>query len=586
MKAFISRLTPFVSLLALVLFPVPQIHAQTDVAQLSGAVADSTGAALPHAEIVIVNLDTGFYRSVQSDQEGQYAAPALQPGHYRVTVKADRFKTLVTQQVTLNVAQKANINFTLEVGSKDETVTVAGGSADINTSDATVSTVIDRQFVENIPLNGRTLQSLITDAPGVVTTSTPVAGEQGQFSSVGQRAGSNYFSIDGVSANFGIEVAQYLAEGGNGGLPALSALGTTASLVSLDELQEFRLETSTYTPEFGRGSGAQIVLLTRSGTSQFHGSVFNYFRNDALDATDWFASNTGQPKPRERQNDFGGTFGGPIFKDKTFFFFSYEGLRVTQPIFQISDVPSLDARAMAPGIIKTIFNAFPLPNGPATGQDIAQLAVSAPNRGVLNATSLRVDQAIGPKIVLFGRANYSPSNLTEAFAGFPSNSPIETKVRVTTGTIGVNAVMSPTITTEGRINYSRATGSQRQMITNFGGAIAFPESELLSPWQDPITSNTGFYFLDGRNEGPLAFGMYGNNLNRQWNANDTFSVAKGNHLVKVGFDFRRLTPIQRLPSTFDGYLWFLTSIGSRNGKLASVLVVSPRMGFCGVAHIP
>jgi len=541
------------------LFWEPQMLAQTDAAQLSGTITDSTGAVLPHAEILIVNQDTGIYRAVQSDQEGQYTAPALQPGHYRVTVKVDGFKTLVTQQVTLNVAQKANVSFKLEVGSKDETVTVDGTGADLNTTDATVSTVIDRQFVENIPLNGRTLQSLITDAPGVVTTSTPVAGEQGQFSSVGQRAGSNYFSIDGVSANFGIEVAQYLAEGGNGGLPALSALGTTASLVSLDELQEFRLESSTYTPEFGRGSGAQIVLLTRSGTSQLHGSVFNYFRNDALDATDWFASNTGQPKPRERQNDFGGTFGGPIFKDKTFFFFSYEGLRVTQPIFQISDVPSVAARANAPGIFHTLLDAYPLPNGPSTGQDISQLAVSAPNHGVLDAASLRIDQAVGPKVVLFGRVNYSPSNLTEAFAGFPSNNPFDTEVGVTTGTIGVNAVLTPTMTNEARVNYSRATGSQRQIITTFGGAVVPSLSEFSSPWQNPVTSNTPIFLLDGRNEGPLAFGLYGNNLNRQWNITDTFSMTQGNHSMKFGFDFRRLTPIQRLPSTFNEYLWFATS---------------------------
>ena len=228
--------------------------------------------------------------------------------------------------MTLNVAQKANVSFKLDVGSKDETVTVDGSGADINTTDATVSTVIDRQFVENIPLNGRTLQSLITDAPGVVTTTTAVGGEQGQFSSVGQRPGSNYFTVDGVSANFAIEPAQYLAEGGNGALPALSALGTTASLVSLDELQEFRLESSTYTPEFGRGSGAQIVLLTRSGTSQFHGSVYDYFRNDAFGRHRLVCGLHRATQARERQNDFGGTLGGPIYKDKTFFFFSYEGL--------------------------------------------------------------------------------------------------------------------------------------------------------------------------------------------------------------------------------------------------------------------
>jgi hypothetical protein len=572
MKAYISRLALFVSLLALLLLPAQRIEAQTDVAQLSGLVTDASGAVLPKASVLIVNQDTGISRAVLSNDEGQYMAPALQPGRYRVTVEASGFKTLVTQQVVLNVGQKANVSFKLEVGSKGETVSVDGNTADLNTTDATVSTVIDRQFVENIPLNGRTLQSLITDAPGVVTTSTPVAGEQGQFSSVGQRAGSNYFSIDGVSANFGIEVAQYLAEGGNGGLPALSALGTTASLVSLDELQEFRLESSTYTPEFGRGSGAQIVLVTRSGTNHFHGSVFDYFRNDALDATDWFASNTGQPKPRERQNDFGGTLGGPIFKDKTFFFFSYEGLRVTQPIFQVSDVPSLEARANAPSIIKTFFNSFPLPNGPSTGEDLQQLATSAPNKGVLDETSLRIDQTLGAKWVLFARANYSPSTLTEAFSGFPSNNPFDTRVHVATLTVGANAVLTPDMANEARVNFSRATGSQRQLITDFGGAIAPPLSDLSSPWQDPYTSNTPIFLLDGRNEAPLAFGLYGNNVNHQWNVTDTLSMTKGKHAMKFGFDFRRLTPIQRLPSTFNEYLWFYTSSAAQ-GNIPDITAV-------------
>ena len=178
---------------------------------------------------------------------------------------------------------------------------------------------------------------------------------------------------------------------------------------------------------------------------------------------------------------------------------------------------------------------------------------------MLDATSLRIDQGIGPKVVLFGRFNYSPSTLTEAFAGFPSNNPIDTGVRVTTGTIGVNAVLTSTMTNEARINYSRAAGSQRQIITNFGGAVVPALSELSSPWQDPNTSNTPIFFLDGRNEGPLAFGLYGNNLNRQWNVTNTLSMTKRNHSMKFGFDFRRLTPIQRLPSTFNEYGWFFTS---------------------------
>src|SRR5262249_8274827 len=162
----------------------------------------------------------------------------------------------------------------------------------INSNDAAVSTVVDRQFVENMPLNGRSFQSLIGLGAGVVMTTSTIAGDQGQFSVAGQRAGSNYFSVDGAGANFGISNGILPGQTANGGLPALSVLGSTASLVSIDALQEFRLETSTYAPEFGRESGAQAILVTRSGTNGFHGTAFDYLRNDVFDANDWFANST------------------------------------------------------------------------------------------------------------------------------------------------------------------------------------------------------------------------------------------------------------------------------------------------------
>jgi hypothetical protein len=553
-----SRLAVHCSLLLSLIF-IAATPALAQDAQLSGRVTDPSGAVIANARIEVRNQATSASRATTTNADGLYVVPFLTPGVYTISADASGFKRFEQREVKLEAAQQGTIDLKLEVGSSSEAVTVNGDIPLINTSDASVSTVVDRQFVENMPLNGRTLQSLISDAPGIVTTPTPVAGEQGQFSSVGQRAGSNYFSIDAVSANFGVEVAQYLAEGANGGLPALSALGTTSSLVSIDALQEFRLESSTYAPEYGRGSGAQVILVTRSGTNRFHGSGFDYFRNDALDATDWFANSTRQPKPKERQNDFGGVFGGPIIKDKTFFFFSYEGLRVTQPIFQISDVPSLAARANAPPDIQTIFNAFPLPNGPNTGPSLTQLATSSPNRGTLNATSVRIDHTINSKMTLFGRFNHSPSVLSEAFAGFPSDNPMQTNVSVDATTIGLNALLTSAVANDFRVNYSRAHGSQRQSIDNFGGATPPAAGALLSPWQDPVTSNTAIFFFDGRNMSPLAFGLYGNNLNRQWNVTDSVSVTTGNHLLKFGGDFRRLTPIQRLPSTFDLYGWIATA---------------------------
>jgi hypothetical protein len=217
----------------------------------------------------------------------------------------------------VNVQDHIEQNFRLEVGSVTESVTVEAAASMVNTTDASVSTVVDRQFAENLPMNGRSFQTLIQLTPGVVLTPA-VGADEGQFSVNGQRATSTYWTVDGVSASIGVgNGLNAQGQGIGGALPAFSVQGGTNSLVSVDALQEFRIQTSTYAPEFGRMPGGQISIVTRSGTNQFHGIVFNYLRNDALDANNWFANSTKQPKPPERQNDFGGTLSGPILRNRT-----------------------------------------------------------------------------------------------------------------------------------------------------------------------------------------------------------------------------------------------------------------------------
>ena len=175
-----------------------------------------------------------------------------------------------------------------------------------------MSTVIGNRFVENLPLNGRSFSSLIDLTPGVVLTPSNTF-EMGQFSVNGQRPDANYFMVDGVSANLGTAGNGIsLCQGGAGQLPATSAFGGTSNLVSLDALEEFRIQTSTFAPEYGRTPGAQISVVTKSGTNTFHGTAFEYFRNDKLDANDWFANRNALARPELRQNDFGGVLGGPI----------------------------------------------------------------------------------------------------------------------------------------------------------------------------------------------------------------------------------------------------------------------------------
>src|SRR5262249_15452036 len=160
--------------------------------------------------------------------------------------------------------------------------------------------------------------------------------------------------------------------GGTGGLPAFSASGGTNSLVSVDAMQEFRVQTSSFAPEFGRTPGGQVSILTRSGTNAFHATLFEYFRNSVLDANDWFVNYDHVQAPAERQNDFGGVFSGPIVKDKTFFFFSYEGLRLRQPSTQETAVPDNASRRQAPDSMLPYLNAYPVANGSELGSGLAQ----------------------------------------------------------------------------------------------------------------------------------------------------------------------------------------------------------------------
>jgi hypothetical protein len=520
-------------------------------AQLSGVITDPAGRNVPAAEIQVRNEGTGLIRTTMSTAEGDYTIPALPPGSYVVRVQKSGFKTLTREGIVLQVEQHARLDLTIELGAIESQVSVTADAPMMNTADASVSTVVNRGFIENMPLNGRSFQALIALTPGVAITPTS-ADDEGQLSVAGQRAGSNYFTVDGVGANFAAAVGLFEGQTSNGGLPAFSALGSTASLVSMDALQEFRIETSTYAPEFGRESGGQVALVTRSGTNDFHGTAFEYFRNDHLDASNWFANSTGVAKPTERQNDFGGVFGGPIVKNKTFFFFSYEGLRVAQPELSINDVPSLAARASAAPSVKPFVDAFPLPNGPSTGVDIAQFTGSFSNAATLDAESIRIDQSISSKVTLFGRYNHSPSTLM--YPNSADSSVADIARQIDTGTLGLTAILTPAITNDFRFNYSRSTGGQSWILNNYGGAVPPPDSAVVSPFQTVAADWIFAGFANGRNS-LWGLGLGASNLNRQVNFTDSLSYIKGTHEMKFGVDIRRLTPKQTVASAGSFYYW-------------------------------
>jgi len=457
--------------------------AQSANGKISGIILDTTSGVIPGAEVLVINDVTHIKTSTRTNAEGIYALPNLPPGPYRLQVSKVGFKTVIKPDILLNVQDALSINFTLPVGAVSETVTVEGGASMLNTTDGSVSTIVDRQFVENIPLNGRSFQSLIQLAPGVVLTKTDSL-NGGQFSVNGQRADANYFSVDGVSANIGVQPGGVIGEFGGGALPGFSVAGGTNNLVSVDAMQEFRIQTSTYAPEFGRSPGAQVQIATRSGTNQFHGTAFDYLRNNALDANNWFNGYTNHPslsKPKDRQNDFGGVFGGPLWKDRTFFFFSYEGLRLSQPVTTTTQVPSQATRQNAAPQMQPFLDAFPIPNGPNSTNGFAQFTASFSNPSTLNATSLRIDHSMG-KITIFARYNYAPSNTVQrAGTGSSSLNTLGiTALTTQTATLGATWSAKPTVSNDLRFNWSTNRISNFNKNDTFGGAASLSDA-LLRP---------------------------------------------------------------------------------------------------------
>jgi len=528
------------AVVTLVVFAI-RVPAQTTSATISGLIADSSGAVVADADVQLLSVLQGITASTKTNSAGLYIFPSVQPGMYQIKVNHAGFKQVDILSLIVNVQDHIEQNVRLQVGSVSESVTVNANDLHINTTDATVSTVVDRQFADNLPMNGRSFQTLIQLAPGVVLA-TPNGGDNGQFNINGQRSASNYWMVDGVSANIGAgSGVGGKGQGVGGAVPGLSVQGGTNSLVSVDALQEFRLQTSTYAPEFGRMPGGQISIVTRSGTNEFHGTAFEYLRNDALDANDWFANFTKQPKPPERQNDFGGTLGGPIVKDRTFFFLSYEGLRLRLPQVALSTVPSLSARQAAIAATQPLLNAFALPNGTDFGDGTAQFNASYSNASTLDAGSVRIDHKLTERLTLFGRYNYSPSNLVSRSGGFSSLSDLTGfTTKLQTVTVGSTWMIEPTISTDIRLNYSRNKSNLANTLDSFGGAIPLTGSQLSLP--SPFNTDNSTSAVIIFPVGVLLDGHTGGFLQQQFNFVGSMSLQRRSHSLKVGIDYRRLTP--------------------------------------------
>jgi Carboxypeptidase regulatory-like domain len=510
---------------------------QTETATISGRITDPSGAAIFGADVQVQNVLTGREAGTKTNSSGVYVATALEPGTYRIIVSNSGFKQIVKPDVILNVQDNASFNFSMTIGSASEIVTVEGGSPLVNTQDASVSTVTDRQFVANLPLNGRTLQNLIELTPGVSLATTSASGAtDGTFSVNGMRAASNAFSIDGVSANAGVSTSNIGGQEAGGAIPAFSALGTSSNLVSIDALQEFRVQTSTYAPEFGRQPGGQIAFSSRSGTNSFHGDLFDYIRNNVFDARDWFnQTQLNQPQAEERQNDFGGVLGGPLIKDRTFFFFSYEGLRLHQPTSEIQIVPSMATRDTASAALQPYLDAYPVPNGTVFSNGTALWNASFSNASTLDSYSLRIDHKITNNLTVFARYSRSPSQVET-----PTYDTSATSLRTQTLTAGSSWMVTNTLVNEVRFNYTRNSGSSSNGLVASSGSVPFPASAIFP--SGFTFSDANFSLSTGSGVANLIGGTFANNLQRQYNIVDDTSYQIGTHRIKFGVDYRHLSP--------------------------------------------
>ncbi len=298
--------------------------AQETTATLYGVVRDSNKAVVPHAAVMATNQSTGFARQTATDDNGNYTLPLLPVGNYEVSVVANGFQKYVQKGLTLTINQAAHVDVELIVGIVSDTVMVTSEAGLVNTQNGTVGQVVNQRKIEDLPLNGRNflqlanLQAGITPELTLVTDFTPDNPGRVTFNANGLRVQSNNFLLDGADNNDGTQ-------------------GAAAGVPSPDALQEFRILTNGYSAEYGRGGGAQVNVVTRSGTNSFHGNIYDFLRNDIFDARNFFSAAV----PALRQNQFGGTFGGPLRQNRTFFFGSYEGFRRRQGTTASAVVPSL-----------------------------------------------------------------------------------------------------------------------------------------------------------------------------------------------------------------------------------------------------
>jgi len=542
-KKYAFTVLTFASFVVCMLIPIP-VCAQVVGATLSGTVTDTSGAVVPKAQVFIQNMSTGISTTVPTNAEGVYAAANVLPGDYEVTVSGAGFKTEARSGVNLTVGAHQVLNITLHVGQTAQKIDVTGAVTTVELASSAVGGVVEATTIEELPLNGRDWTTLAVLEPGVskVLTQQPNVGNSlggrgyGQELAIsGTRPQLNNYRIDGIS------VVDYA-----GGSPG-SSLGVA---LGVDAIEQFSVLTSNASAEYGRTSGGVVNAITRSGTNTIHGSAFWFLRDEGLDARNYFDTTI----PPFHRNQFGGSAGGPIQKDKTFFFVDYEGLRENLGTTNINKVPSQDARkgilhnpdgttttVTVDPLVAPFLPLFPLPNAGLIGDGDTGLFDIATNAALTeNYVTTKIDRKFSTKDSISGTffrdkaSNQSPDNLDTQLVDSP-----------TSGTmIGVEEshLFSPTLMNSVRGGYHRVTAFPEQSVKAINPLAGDLSLGSFPGRFAPSISVTG---LDNYNGGLGALssqGFYWNSIQ----AYDDAFLTKGTHLIKFGFAFERMQMNNRI----------------------------------------
>jgi hypothetical protein len=514
-------------------FSAQQLHGQAATATITGTVTDSSGAAIPSASVNAKNNETGIVRSTTSDAQGRYNLPDLAIGNYDVQATKMGFQSVVRKGVTLTVGSQPVADFTLPVGQAEQTVNVEGTVSQVETETSSLSALVNQSQMRELPLNGRNFEQLILLAPGAVSYpaggSSALVGRAATFSISGARPEGHAILLDG-------ENLQDWWQRGSGANVSGTSLGVEA-------IAEFQTLTGTYGSQYG-GNGSVINAVTRSGTNSFHGSAFDFLRNSQMDARNFFAI---KAPPAFRKNQYGGSVGGPVKKDKLFFFVNYEGIRQLLGGSSLITVPDNNARSgLLPCSVAPTFacnSSTGLANVGVNPKVVPILALyplpsTILGNGLGNATTV-ANQIIHEDYLLF-RVDYSISEKDSMFVRYVSDVaqatfptaiplwPVNDHNHNQFATIQERHVFSPTLLNQFSFSFSRPFETESEPFNAPGG--------ILQPFagrQDVTISVTGLTALGANFTNPFRF------LENKFTEEDGLLWTKGSHNIKIGMHVRR-----------------------------------------------